>query len=76
MKKLLFVLLLLTFIGCGKEYPVKPIEVYKDAVVIQRGSNFDTSYEPLIRLKTKDSIFWVKVVEYDGDRFNIGDTIK
>jgi len=74
MKKLLFILLLLTIVGC--EYSIKPIEKYKGGIVVQRGTNYTTDIEPYIRIKSKDSIFWTKVIRYDADRFNIGDTIK
>ncbi len=73
MKKLIYVLLLL-LISCTDNTPIEPIEKYKGGIVVLKWN--ETTFYPDLQLKFKDSIFWIRVVKYDSDRFEYGDTIK
>lgn len=33
-------------------------------------------YQDYLRLKNPDTIFWVKVLKFDSERYNVGDTIR
>ncbi len=55
----------------------KPIEKYGGSkyVVVNKGDAVDES-EKWLQLKSKDTIFWIKVVNFDATNIKVGDTIK
>jgi hypothetical protein len=76
MKKILtLITLLILTISCNKE-KVQPIEKFGGSryVVTYREGTIKDSYN--LQLKNKDTIFWVTVLYFDGEKIKVGDTIK
>lgn len=43
-------------------------------VIVTKGSYDDN--RDWLRLKNPDTIFWVKVLKFDSEKYNVGDTIR
>ena len=76
MKKLL-ILTPLLFLSCLDE-EVRPIEQYKNKSIVVIEEPLSTNYgrDKWVRCKTKDSIFFIKITNFDAKNLKIGDTIK
>jgi hypothetical protein len=76
MKKLLtLITLLILTISCDREN-VQPIEKFGGSryVIASKHETVQNNYA--LQLKNKDSIFWVYILEFDGEKIKVGDTIK
>jgi hypothetical protein len=76
MKKFLtLITILILTISCDKEN-VQPIEKFGGSryVVARKRTTFSGDY--ILRLKNKDTIFYVTVLYFDGEKIKVGDTIK
>ena len=64
--------------GCTKNnYKTEPIEKYRNkGILIIKIKNPNFMYDDLVRVKTKDSIFYIKLTYYDRSQLKVGDTIK
>ena len=72
--KTLFTLLL---VGCTtNNYKTDPIEKYRNKGIVVIGAINQSTYDDLVRVKTKDSIFYIRLTSYDRKNLKIGDTIK
>lgn len=76
MKKVLLISSLFLLISC-KEQKVQPIEKYrgKGIIVISEDLNIDFRDETGIKVKTKDSIFYIKLTKFDAQNLKTGDTL-
>lgn len=76
LKYIPILLLLLLFNSC-KESTAKPIDIYRNKNVIVVGDP-QVSYpdDALVRCKTQDSVFYIRIPYYDGKDLKPGDTIK
>ena len=75
MKKIItLITILLITASCDIEH-AQPIEKFGGSryVVADEGSNNKYVY---LQLKNKDTIFWVTVLKFDGQKIKIGDTLK
>jgi len=74
MKKLLLFLAFCAISCDNTEFA--PIEKWGGRkYVISHKSSYDEQRDWL-QLKNPDTIFWVKVLKFDSDMYNVGDTIK
>ena len=77
MKTFKILLILLLLIGCTKNnYKTEPIEKYRNKDIIVIGTINPSIYDDLVRVKTKDSIFYIRLTSYDRKNLKVGDTIK
>ena len=78
MKTFKILLVLILLIGCTKNnYKTEPIEKYRNkGILIIKIKNPNFMYDDLVRVKTKDSIFYIKLTYYDRSQLKVGDTIK
>jgi len=77
MKKLILIIsLLITTVSCN-DLEVKTIETFKNKgiVVIEKIVYYQND-DVKFRVKTKDSIFFIRLTEFDAKNLKIGDTIK
>lgn len=73
MRKLIFLLPFLIF-SCGK---VEPIEKYRGKNIVVIGPIYPTSSRNMsVRCKTKDSIFYIALSNFDAEKLKEGDTIQ
>ena len=75
MKKSALAFLILTVLSCQKQ-PIVPIEKHKglNYVVTDITNTIDNNFN--LQLKSKDTIFWVTVLNFDGNSVKVGDTLK
>lgn len=76
MKKYLFVSIILLFFSCSV---VEPIDNYKNAVLYSKHeAMFERTFIILVigEDSSKSEFKYVRLLKYDYDRYNIGDTIK
>jgi len=76
-KKLLILILPMLFLSCDNP-KATPIDKYKNkgVVVIEEPTACDLGNNKWVRCKTKDSIFFIKITNFDAKNLKIGDTIK
>lgn len=77
--KVLLVLSLFLLTSClDGNYKVKPLEIYKNKgiVVIREPETHKWSYNRQVRCKTKDSVFFIYITDFDAKNLKVGDTIK
>jgi hypothetical protein len=77
MKKIItLITLLILTVSCMEAKP-QPIEKFGGSkyVVADKYSDLNNEYINL-KLKNRDTIFWVTVLNFDGEKIEIGDTIK
>ena len=76
MKKIILLALILTLYSCyNEEDPLK----YKGCVVVSKHSfsgKVQLKLTPELRKRYKKDFIWIRVVQFDRDKLNIGDTIK
>lgn len=76
MKKLI-ILLVICFTSCIEYKKLQPIEKYKNKeFVLIKKVNIGTGDTKLCTLKNKDTIIHVKLLAFDVENLQIGDTIK
>jgi hypothetical protein len=75
MKKLATLLILFLFFSCGR---VEPIEKYKGKgiVLVNEPRMYNFTKNAQLRVKTKDSIFYINITAFDAKNLKQGDTIK
>jgi hypothetical protein len=75
MKKLATLLILFLFFSCAK---VEPIEKYKGKgiVLVSDPRYYSFRRDAELRVKTKDSIFYINTTAFDAKNLKQGDTIK
>ena len=80
MKKLILALIMLLFMACRNEdNNPEPIEKYKGFVVAYKSpgySRYEKPQEYFVTLKNKDSIVYTRVLTFDAEKYEVGDTIK
>ena len=78
MEKILILILCLLFYSCDRIMKTKPIEKYrgKGIIVIENPHYVNFGNNAYIRVKTKDSIFRIKLSTFDAKNLKSGDTIK
>lgn len=70
--RLLLVTIILTLISCTK---LTPIEKFGGSKYIVAEKAIGEKHIAL-RLKSPDTIFWIRVLKFDGNKISVGDTIK
>ena len=77
MKTFKILLIFLLLVGCTKnDYKTEPIEKYKNKGIVVIGTINSSIYDDLVRVKTKDSVFYIRLTSYDRKKLKVGDTIK
>ena len=79
MKKLTNLILLgVLFVSCTEAEITEPIEKYQNKGIILIEEQFYTNFgrDAILRVKTKDSIFNIRVTTFDAKNLKVGDTIK
>lgn len=77
MKTIKILLVVLLLVGCTKnQYKTEPIEKYKNKNIIVIGTSNPSICDAMVRVKTKDSVFYIRLTLYDRKNLKIGDTIK
>ena len=79
MKKLISLVVLgVLFVSCTERELTEPIEKYqnKGIILIEEQSYTNLGRDAILRVKTKDSIFNIKVTTFDAKNLKVGDTIK
>jgi len=73
MKKLILIPLLLLF-SCAED-KIQPIEKYKGVVVVSEPNIYNYGRSASLRVKTKDSVFYIYITPFDAKNLKEGDTI-
>lgn len=74
MKKLLF-LIAFCAISCD-DTEFAPIEKWGGRKYVIADKQSYNDKKDWLRLKNPDTIFWVKVLKFDSEKYKIGDTLK
>lgn len=74
----IILLIPLLFLSCQDDGGLKPIEQYKNKgiIVIKEPREAVHPNDRWVRCKTKDSIFYIRITDFDAKNLKIGDTIK
>jgi hypothetical protein len=76
MKKLItLIAILLITVSCDKEN-IQPIEKFGGSRYVVADKHFSFDNDVNLKLKNKDTIFWITVLQFDGEKIKVGDTIK
>lgn len=75
MKKLLFVLIVFCAISCDNT-EFAPIEKWGGGKYVLTDKQSYNHKKDWLQLKNPDTIFWVKVLKFDSEKYKVGDTIR
>lgn len=75
---ILFWLMIFSFCSCFLDRTITPIEKYGGCkyIIIDYSYSSNKDKYPDILIKNQDTMFWIRVHEFDVENYSVGDTIK